>query len=606
MIRRVQFSIYSTFTLALLLCSVPARSQESGIDAFLSKGDGLRQEYRFDESLTVYHQARDLAVRNGDTLALPAIDDRILMSENGRNMTSFVYSPSVVARHKFSIEDFFLYYPLEDRSWRAVPNQLDSAADHRFLRAMYAPEGLDRLYWSAEDAEGIRNLYTSMLQDTVWTVPALLNEQMTTVSDEIYPLLSADGKHLYFSSAGLYGVGGYDLFVSDWDEEAQEWSSPENLGFPYSSPADDFLFYNTPDGKYTFFASNRECTRDSVWVYVLDFDNMPVRRAIDDPAELAVVASLVPASMSDRMGEKNVKTDIPENIDTRKYMDKMAEVRELRDSISVYASLIGTDGAAARINILKDSLTKAQEELQKIEMDFLFKGVVIDPEKLMAEADRDIVNERSGYAFSKRNMGEPLVLNVLEPEVKFDYSFKILEEGQFAEDQTLPEGVTYQIQIFASKSKAAVKNLKGLSPVYETRGANGHYVYRVGLFRTYNDVLANLNAVKKVGFKSAYIVPFIDGKVVKMATAKARESAAVKAAPEFYEVRIVPEGGSLDSAVSGGIRQQSGGKDIARVTGEGGMTVYVVGPFEDKAKADALADFVKAMGISDVTTKKLK
>lgn len=606
MIRRVQFSIYSTFTLALLLCSVPARSQESGIDAFLSKGDGLRQEYRFDESLTVYHQARDLAVRNGDTLALPAIDDRILMSENGRNMTSFVYSPSVVARHKFSIEDFFLYYPLEDRSWRAVPNQLDSAADHRFLRAMYAPEGLDRLYWSAEDSEGIRNLYTSMLQDTVWTVPALLNEQMTTVSDEIYPLLSADGKHLYFSSAGLYGVGGYDLFVSDWDEETQEWSSPENLGFPYSSPADDFLFYNTPDGKYTFFASNRECTRDSVWVYVLDFDNMPVRRAIDDPAELAVVASLVPASMSDRMGEKNVKTDIPENIDTRKYMDKMAEVRELRDSISVYASLIGTDGAAARINVLKDSLTKAQEELQKIEMDFLFKGVVIDPEKLMAEADRDIVNERSGYAFSKRNMGEPLVLNVLEPEVKFDYSFKILEEGQFAEDQTLPEGVTYQIQIFASKSKAAVKNLKGLSPVYETRGANGHYVYRVGLFRTYNDVLANLNAVKKVGFKSAYIVPFIDGKVVKMATAKARESAAVKAAPEFYEVRIVPEGGSLDSAVSGGIRQQSGGKDIARVTGDGGMTVYVVGPFEDKTKADALADFVKAMGISDVTTKKVK
>ena len=130
-------------------------------------------------------------------------------------------------------------------------------------------------------------------------------------------------------------------------------------------------------------------------------------------------------------------------------------------------------------------------------------------------------------------------------------------------------------------------------------------MYRVGLFRTYNDVLANLNTVKRAGFKSAYIVPFIDGKVVKMATAKARE-AAQKADPVFYEVRITPDGGSLDQAVSGGIRQQAGGKDIARVTGEDGATVYVVGPFEDKAKADALVDFVKAMGVSNVKTEKVK
>lgn len=605
MVKNIQFSIYSIFTIALVLSAVPAHSQESDIDSMLSKGDELRNRYRFEESLSAYRQARDIVEQRNDTVLLPLIDDRILMSENGISMTSFVYTPSVVARHKFSIEDFFLYYPLEDKSWRPVPNQLDTVADHSFLRAIYATDGSKRLYWSAEDAEGIRNLYTSILQDTVWTVPALINEQMTSVSDEIYPLLSADGKHLYFSSAGLYGVGGYDLFVSDWDEDAQEWSSPENIGFPYSSPADDFLFYNTPDGKYTFFASNRDCTKDSVWIYVMDFDNMPIRRSVDDPEELASIASLLPSSVSERMGNRDVKAAVPENVDTRKYMDKMSEVRHLRDSISIYASMIDVKGSGTRINVLRDSLSKAQEELQKIEMDFLFKGVVIDPEKLMAEADREIVNEKDGYKFSKRRMGEPLVLNMLEPEVKFDYSFKILEEGQFAEDQNLPRGVVYQIQIFASKIKATVRNLKGLSPVYESRGANGHYVYRVGVFRTYNDVLANLNAVKKAGFKSAYIVPFIDGKVVKMATAKARE-AAQKADPVFYEVRIIPEGGSLDTVVSGGIRQQAGGKDIARVADEEGTTVYVVGPFEEKAKADALVDFIKAMGISNVKTEKVK
>ena len=141
--------------------------------------------------------------------------------------------------------------------------------------------------------------------------------------------------------------------------------------------------------------------------------------------------------------------------------------------------------------------------------------------------------------------------------------------------------------------------------MYESKGANGHYVYRVGVFRTYNDVLSHLNAVKRVGFKSAYIVPFIDGKTVKMATAKARE-AEKKADPVFYEVRIIPAGGNLDPAVSSGIRQQAGGKDIARVQDPEGSVVYVVGPFNDKAKADSLVEFVKAMGVSDVSTKQVK
>lgn len=606
MIKRIQIFIYSTITLALMHVCPIAYSQQQDVDVLLSKGDELRTRYRFDESIEAYMQARDLVLQRNDSIALPFIEDRILMSENGKSMTSFVFSPTVVARHRFSIDDFFLYYPLADRTWRPVPNQLDTVGGHSFLRAMHAPEDADRMFWSAEDKDGIRNLYTSSLQDSLWTVPTLINEQMTTVSDEIYPLLSADGKHLYFSSAGLYGVGGYDLFVSDWNEDNQEWSAPENLGFPYSSPADDFLFYNSPDGRYTFFASNRDCSKDSVFVYVLEFDNMPVRKAIDDPEELMTIASLRPVSKTDRLGNSTVRADIPQNVDIRRYMDVMSKVRILKDSISDLVSRIGTEEAVeSRINELRDSLSRTQSELQKIEMDFLFKGVVIDPEKLMAEADREIVNEKSGYVFKKNSMGAPFELKVMEPEVKFDYSFKVLDEGQFAEDQTIPSGVIYQIQIFASRNKASLKNLKGLSPVYESKGANGNYVYRVGLFRTYNDVLANLNTVKRAGFKSAYIVPFIDGKVVKMATAKARE-AAQKADPVFYEVRITPDGGSLDQAVSGGIRQQAGGKDIARVTGEDGATVYVVGPFEDKTKADALVDFVKAMGVSNVKTEKVK
>ena len=68
-------------------------------------------------------------------------------------------------------------------------------------------------------------------------------------------------------------------------------------------------------------------------------------------------------------------------------------------------------------------------------------------------------------------------------------------------------------------------------------------IYRVGVFRTYNDVLARLNAVKKAGFKTAYIVPFYDGKVIKMAEAKALEKE--KQTSVTYRIEMSPEGGIL-------------------------------------------------------------
>ena len=109
--------------------------------------------------------------------------------------------------------------------------------------------------WNPWVRIGIRNILHSEWQDTVWSAPALLNEHMTSASDEIYPMLSPDGSKMYFSSVGLYGVGGYDIYVSERDSDTGDWSMPVNMGFPYSSPADDFLFMNTPDGEYSLFSS---------------------------------------------------------------------------------------------------------------------------------------------------------------------------------------------------------------------------------------------------------------------------------------------------------------------------------------------------------------
>ena len=591
-----------------------ADAQTSAADSLVRQGDLLRMKYRFEESVRTYRQADTMSQ---DSVFLMQLHDKILLSENGLNMSKFAYSPTVLAKHRFSLDDFFLYYPLPDYSWRPVPNQLDSLSSP-YSKALYAPSQDDVIFYSARDEEGVRNIYMTELRDTIWSLPSLINENVTSPADEVYPVLSSPGKTLYFSSEGLYGVGGYDLYYSEWDEAARDWSKPVNMGFPYSSPADDFLYVNSPDGRYSIFASNRDCSKDSVWVYILEFDNMPVRQSIEDPEELQRIASLEPYSSSER---GDIRADIAESSETRKYMDQMSAVRALRDSINTYNESLDLAReryesvsneterkkieqdilkGEARIPQLNAQLDEEVSKLQKIEMEFLFSGVVIDPDKLLAEADREIVGGDVGYAFVKMNMGEPLLLNIEKPEPKFDYSLKILDEGQFAEDNTIPSGIKYQIQIFSTSKKVSVRQLKGLSPVFETRSESGRYIYRVGLFNTYADVLSKLNTVKKVGFKNAYIVGYVDGKEMKVTKVREQEKIRKKAAPAFYNVIIVPDASAFDDIAMGAVVQQAGGKDIARSDNEG-QTIYSVGPFSNREPAEELSVFVNGMGYGKAT-----
>jgi hypothetical protein len=349
---------------------------------------------------------------------------------------------------------------------------------------------------------------------------------------------------------------------------------------------------------------------------------MPVRHAVEDPAELRELAALNPVEANERMGGTSaINTDIPENVDIQRYLDKMTEVRSLRDSISRQGALLDGDRnrfamseddqertrltseilrREASIPKLQDSLDRATAQLQKIEMEFLFSGVVIDPDKVLAAADREVVGEATSYTFTKMSLGDKLALKLMDPPVVFDYTFKILPEGQFALDNTIPSGIVYQIQIFSSAGKASTKALKGLSPVFERHNNGGKYIYRVGLFNSYKDVLANLNSVKRAGFRSAFIVAYIDGQEVSVSKARTQESEKNKA-PMFYEVRISPTDGELDSTVTEGINQQSGGKDIAKIETEEGVMYFIIGPYAKKEEAEKLAEFIRAMGIGEVT-----
>ena len=577
----------------------------------LMKADSSRMAYNFQDAVKYCEAAVDAL----DSTSSAKAEEQLLLARNGLNMMGFCSQPVVVAKQTFPLQDFLLFYPLKDFSWRKSPNQLDSLGGDNLSRAVYVPDGSRDIYYSAKDEEGIRNIYATHLADSLWSVPALINEQLTSSSDEIYPMLSPDGQSLYFASKGLYGMGGYDLYVSQWNKETGDWDVPVNMGFPYSSPYDDFLFVNTEDGKYSIFASNRECGRDSVTIYVLEYDGMPVRKAVTEVNELRELAALNPAGNHPGIDNGSaVSGETDES--TRKYMDKMREVRSLRDSVARFGKNLdklrsglatASDEEKARLTAeitdkemmlptLNSTLNAAVKELQNIEMDFLANGIVIDTRKLQAEADKEIVGASSGYTFSKNSYGPDLRLDIRKPKPTFDYSFMILPEGRFAESNTLPDGLVYQIRIFTLSRKASVADLNGLSPVFERTTTSGKHAYSAGLFKSYKDALSNLNKVKKRGFRDAQIDAFLNGQVIGVSKARELES-KVKT---LMMVRIYPEDGqSLSEQAIAAIHEHSD-KDLIKSV-EAGSVVFTTGPFEDKSQVDAIVAALKAAGVENIS-----
>jgi hypothetical protein len=184
---------------------------------------------------------------------------------------------------------------------------------------------------------------------------------------------------------------------------------PVNLGFPFSSPYDDFLFYNTPDGKYSIFASNRETSRDSVNIYVLAYDSNPIRRAINDTDRLREIASLNPKTSAKIDNTSAVRSSLVENSEVQKYSLQADLVKSLRDSLYRFHDQIDVAELQGRLN-------EAIRTLQRLEMDFLSSGLSFDLSALQKETQRQVVGVKSGFTFSKNEPGSEFHLDIEQPE----------------------------------------------------------------------------------------------------------------------------------------------------------------------------------------------
>lgn len=134
---------------------------------------------------------------------------------------------------------------------------------------------------SQEDEDGIINLYESDKEGNKWTKPRLLQgvndaKQFFHVN---YPFMMPDGVTLYFAAEGDESLGGYDIFVTTYDTEEDRFLTPENIGMPFNSEANDYMMVIDEYDRIGWFATDRGQEDGKVCIYT--FVPSDVRQTYD-------------------------------------------------------------------------------------------------------------------------------------------------------------------------------------------------------------------------------------------------------------------------------------------------------------------------------------
>lgn len=130
-------------------------------------------------------------------------------------------------------------------SWDSQPSV---SADGKYLFfASNRPGGL-----------GGADIYVSTMgEDGYWQKPENAGTKINTPEDDKSPFIHPDGRTLYFSSSGLPGMGGSDLYLIRKNPDG-EWDTPMNLGYPINTAGDETTLSLSADGNTAYYASNRE------------------------------------------------------------------------------------------------------------------------------------------------------------------------------------------------------------------------------------------------------------------------------------------------------------------------------------------------------------
>ena len=126
----------------------------------------------------------------------------------------------------------------------------------------------NKAYFSLPDDSLCQHLFTSDVLGNEWSSPQPLKGISEGITEASYPFMLTDGITFYFAGKGEESIGGYDIFRTLYNSRSGSFFKPENIGMPFNSEANDYLYAVDELNRIGYFVSDRRQPEGKVCIYI--------------------------------------------------------------------------------------------------------------------------------------------------------------------------------------------------------------------------------------------------------------------------------------------------------------------------------------------------
>ena len=120
----------------------------------------------------------------------------------------------------------------------------------------------------SKETNGETKLYSSSKLIDKWGDLEALTD-LNDYNDNLnFPFMDSDGVTLYYAAQGADCMGGYDIFITRYDSDENTYLRPDNMGMPFNSPYNDYMYALDDFNNLGWFATDRFQPEGKVCIYV--------------------------------------------------------------------------------------------------------------------------------------------------------------------------------------------------------------------------------------------------------------------------------------------------------------------------------------------------
>jgi len=171
------------------------------------------------------------------------------------------------------------------------------------------------------------SLYTSDLLGNQWSEPLPL-EGLGKYQRTNYPFMLADGTTLYFAAISDEGFGGLDIYVSRYDSESGKYLLAENIGLPFNSKANDYMYAIDELNGIGYFATDRRQPEGKVCIYTFIPNQKRIIYSTDDYAINTIRSFAKIECIADTWGDGILRTETLDRLNNAGRKPKVEKKKE--------------------------------------------------------------------------------------------------------------------------------------------------------------------------------------------------------------------------------------------------------------------------------------